>query len=116
SESDMMRLHGASKMTVHRALRELSAEGLVRRVERGGTFVQGSAAPAARKIGLILPTTEGFLEFNLLAGVRDGLDQGDQYLLYATDNDPIAEYEALNRAANEVDGILILPICHPRSS
>lgn len=116
SESELMRDHGASKMTVHRALRELSAEGLVRRVERVGTFVADAAAAPTRKIGLILPTTEGFLEFNMLSGVRDGLASGDQFVLYASDNDPVAEYEALNRAASEVDGILILPTCHPKTS
>jgi len=118
SESDLMREHGASKMTVHRALRELASEGLVRRVERVGTFVipQKAAPAATRKIGLVLPTTEGFLEFNLLGGVRDALDPEDQYVLYATENDPVTEWEALGRAAKEVDGIMILPTCHPKTS
>jgi len=116
SEADLMRAHGASKMTVHRALRELSAEGLVRRVERVGSFVLSPSTPATRKIGLVLPTTQGFLEFNLLAGVREALDEDEQYVLYATENDPVTELEALNRATREVDGMLILPTCHPKTS
>lgn len=116
SEADLMREFGAAKMTVHRALRELAAEKFVRRVERVGTFVLPRQLPATRKIGLVLPTNEGFLEFNMLAGVRDGLDTGDQYVLYPTDNQPIAEADALSRVANEVDGVLILPSGDPGTS
>lgn len=116
SEAEMMRAHGASKMTIHRALRELSAEGIVRRVERVGSFVLPQGSRATRKIGLVLPTTEGFLEFNLLAGVREALDANEQYVLYATENDPVTEANALSRVSKEVDGILILPTCHPKTS
>lgn len=116
SEAMLMRQFGASKMTVHRALRELSTEGLIHRVERVGTFVSPPSAPTTRKIGLVLPTTAGFLEFNLLAGVRDALDVGDQYVLYATNNDPVTEAEALQRATSEVDGILIVPTGHPKNA
>jgi DNA-binding LacI/PurR family transcriptional regulator len=110
-----MKEHGASKMTVHRALRELSAEGVVRRVERVGTFVVGAGSAPSRKIGLVLPTTQGFLEFNILAGIRDGLDARDQYILYATENDPVTEADAIDRAASEVDGILIVPTAHAKN-
>ena len=40
SESELMEHFNASRMTVHRALRELSAEGLLRRVQGAGSFVQ----------------------------------------------------------------------------
>lgn len=116
SEGELMRDHGASKMTVHRALRELASEGLVRRVERVGTFALGVPTSAVRKIGLVLPTSAGSLEFNLLAGVRAALNPGDQYLLYATENDPVAEAEALQRVEKETDGVLILPSGHPRTA
>jgi GntR family histidine utilization transcriptional repressor len=39
SESALMRRHGVSRMTVNRALRELVAEGLIRRVKGSGSFV-----------------------------------------------------------------------------
>lgn len=45
SEFELMDLLSASRMTVHRALRELSAEGLLLRVQGAGSFVQ---APAPR--------------------------------------------------------------------
>lgn len=40
SESELMERFKASRMTVHRALRELSAEGVLRRVQGAGSFVQ----------------------------------------------------------------------------
>ena len=45
SEFDLMERLGASRMTVHRAVRELSAEGALLRVQGAGSFVQ---APARR--------------------------------------------------------------------
>ena len=39
SESELVRLSGASRMTVHRALRELRDDGWLRRVQGQGTFV-----------------------------------------------------------------------------
>lgn len=40
SEFDIMEQMGASRMTVHRALRELSSEGVLLRVQGAGSFVQ----------------------------------------------------------------------------
>ncbi len=40
SEYELMETLGASRMTVHRALREMSAEGLLHRVQGVGTFVR----------------------------------------------------------------------------
>ncbi|MXW92654.1 MAG: histidine utilization repressor [Rhodospirillaceae bacterium] len=39
SENELVRLSGASRMTVHRALRELKDDGWLRRVQGQGTFV-----------------------------------------------------------------------------
>jgi GntR family histidine utilization transcriptional repressor len=40
SEHELMETLGASRMTVHRALREMSADGLLKRVQGVGTFVR----------------------------------------------------------------------------
>jgi GntR family histidine utilization transcriptional repressor len=45
SEHELMATLGASRMTVHRALREMSADGILHRVQGLGTFVR---APAPR--------------------------------------------------------------------
>jgi GntR family transcriptional regulator of arabinose operon len=116
TEAEIIDEMGVSKMTVHRAFRELASEGVVDRVERVGTFVSQTAVPTTKRIGLFLPTTEGFLEVRILSGIRDALDPKREIVLYATDNDPVVEAEMLNRADGEVDGILIFPTCHPRVS
>ncbi len=46
SEFELMETLGASRMTVHRALREMSADGLLLRVQGVGTFVQPRAPRA----------------------------------------------------------------------
>ena len=46
-EAELMRLFGASRMTVHRAISDLAAEGLVRRNRRAGTARQSGRRPAA---------------------------------------------------------------------
>jgi len=116
TEAMLIEQFGASKMTVHRALRELAATGLVRRVERVGTFVADNSTQvvARGKIGLFLPTVDGFLEIKYLAGIREALGTDLQILLYATDNEAVIEMEMLNKAVSEVDGILMLPTGHPR--
>jgi DNA-binding LacI/PurR family transcriptional regulator len=117
TEAQLIQDFGASKMTVHRAVRELANSGLVRRVERVGTFVAESlsGAQAARgKIGLFLPTTEGFLEIKLISGIGEVAGSDRHLVLYGTDNDTVLEAELLEKAAAEVDGILILSTCHPK--
>jgi GntR family histidine utilization transcriptional repressor len=47
SEHDLMETLGASRMTVHRALREMSADGLLRRVQGVGTFVRRESPRSA---------------------------------------------------------------------
>src|ERR1700741_706229 len=39
SENELTRAFGVSRMTAHRALRELTAEGVLRRVRGAGSFV-----------------------------------------------------------------------------
>lgn len=46
SEHELMASLGASRMTIHRALREMTAAGLLRRVQGVGTFI-ATAKPAA---------------------------------------------------------------------
>ncbi|MCB5944689.1 histidine utilization repressor [Acidocella sp. KAb 2-4] len=43
SEFELMETLGASRMTVHRALREMSADGILLRVQGAGTYVQPRA-------------------------------------------------------------------------
>lgn len=114
SEVELIGQFGVSKMTIHRALRELAAEGVIRRVERVGSFVTDPSVPKTRTVGLFLPASDGFLEVKYLSGVQEVLGASCQIVLFGTENDPVLEAECLRQAAGQVDGILILPTCHPR--
>ena len=47
SENELTRALGVSRMTAHRALRELTAEGVLRRVQGAGTFVAAEKPESA---------------------------------------------------------------------
>lgn len=47
SESEFVRQHGVSRMTANRALRELTAEGFLRREQGAGTFVADAPAQSS---------------------------------------------------------------------
>jgi GntR family histidine utilization transcriptional repressor len=47
SEHELMASLGASRMTIHRALREMSAAGILRRVQGVGTFIAATPPPPA---------------------------------------------------------------------
>jgi DNA-binding LacI/PurR family transcriptional regulator len=57
SEAALVKLFGASRITVGRAVRELQAAGLVERRAGSGTYVKapGSSAAAALSFGLLIP-------------------------------------------------------------
>ncbi len=47
SENELTRLFGVSRMTAHRALSELTKEGILRRVQGAGSFVAGAKPESA---------------------------------------------------------------------
>jgi DNA-binding LacI/PurR family transcriptional regulator len=55
SEADLVRLFGASRITVGRAVRDLQAAGLVERRAGSGTFVKRAQKSAALSFGLLIP-------------------------------------------------------------
>jgi len=120
SEAELVVTFGVSKMTINKAIRELASEGLVVPKERVGTFVASLAANAKKtgslRIGLILPAQDGFLEMKYLSGIREAIGPESQLILLGTDNDAVVEAEVLRQTSPDLDGILILPSCHPRIS
>ncbi len=114
SEAEFAKEMGVAKLTIRRAFSKLAADGIVKSVERVGTFVAESGEAKARRVGLFLPAKDGFLEFGFLSGIREALGSGKQILLFGTDNDPVTEWEMIEEASGEVDGILIMPTCHPK--
>jgi GntR family transcriptional regulator, arabinose operon transcriptional repressor len=55
SEADLVRLFGASRITVGRAVRDLQAAGLVERRAGAGTFVKVPPAGGGLSFGLLIP-------------------------------------------------------------
>lgn len=117
SETDLALDMGASKATIHRALKELAADGHLRRVPRVGTFVSPLTPPGSCRFGLVLPTTEGFLEIKYISGIRDVLNPESVLTLQVTDNDPVKEYRILRECSQkQLDALIILPCCHPETT
>lgn len=116
-EAQMAHLLGVSKVTAHRALRELADDGYLRRVPRAGTFVAGTPMARPRRIAMILPSTDGFLEIKHLAGVRQTLAPQDELVLHVTENDAVREYQALLEIRRNLpDAIIALSCCHPQTT
>lgn len=55
SEAELVRRHGASRMTVFRAMRELQAQGIITRRVGSGTFVSQHAGSGSHIFGLLIP-------------------------------------------------------------
>lgn len=55
SEAELVRRHGASRMTVFRAMRELQALGIIRRRVGSGTFVSEHVNSDGHTFGLLIP-------------------------------------------------------------
>jgi len=55
SEAELVRVFGASRITVGRAVRDLQREGLVERRAGSGTFVSSRRASGALSFGLLIP-------------------------------------------------------------
>jgi DNA-binding LacI/PurR family transcriptional regulator len=55
SEATLVRLFGASRITVGRAVRELKEQGLVQRIAGSGTYVRNRAGDGGALFGLLIP-------------------------------------------------------------
>jgi len=93
SEAELMALFGASRMTVHRALAQLAAEGLVRRNRRAGTI----ASPEARgravfeiwDIGAEIAATGGTHSHDILHRAARAANAADAAALTVPEGTPI---------------------------
>jgi GntR family transcriptional regulator, arabinose operon transcriptional repressor len=55
SEAELVRRHGASRMTVFRAMRELQSQGIITRRVGSGTFVSEHVSSGGNIFGLLIP-------------------------------------------------------------
>ncbi|MBO6827034.1 MAG: UTRA domain-containing protein [Sneathiella sp.] len=107
SEHELVATLSMSRMTIHRALRELTQEGILKRVQGLGTFV---AAPKQMATTLSLPNIEEYVtsrgnrysctvqfhqtdpvtpEDALKLGLKEGADIYRSYLIHKENNLPI---------------------------
>ncbi len=107
---------GVSRQTVHRALADLKARGLVVRQRRNGTVVTYAPRGRTGRVALIIDHANDFPQIDLVRGIQAGLPGDQGLLLFDVGGDPATEAERIRRAATDADGILIYPLCDPEST
>jgi DNA-binding LacI/PurR family transcriptional regulator len=107
SEVELATELGVSRQTVHRAMSELHRNGLVSRQRRNGTVVQGSGGRRTGLIALIMDQSTDFPQADLVRGIQSVLGEQYRVSLYDVGDDAERERQALLRAVDEVDGILV---------
>ncbi len=112
TEEEIASIHGVSRVTAHRALRELQTRGLVIRQRRWGTIVAERSNVKTKRIGLIFDVIDpanSFPQPGLLRGIQAGITDEFSVVLCDSQNDPAREAEHLQKASEECDGIVLLP-------
>lgn len=112
TEEEIATLHGVSRVTAHRALRELQTRGLVVRQRRWGTVVAERSQVKTKRIGLIFDVIDpgnSFPQPGLLRGIQAGITDEFSVVLCDSQNDPKREAELLTKMSEECDGIVLLP-------
>ncbi len=120
NEDELCRQYKVSRITVKRAMKELSSQGLVVRRRKIGTFVAGRhtgsrVRPVSRRLRTLV-FIASFLNDELISDVVHGLslasmDHGAHLVVQSSLNDPEKErrlIESLPEMA--VDGAVIIPI------
>jgi len=112
TEEEIAVKHGVSRVTAHRAIRELQTRGLVVRQRRWGTIVADRSQVKTKRIGLIFDFIDpegNFPQPGLLRGIQAGVTDEFSLILGDSQNDPQREAELLTKYSKEVDGIILLP-------
>lgn len=121
SESAIAAEWQVCRMTAHRAMSELTREGLVTRKRRAGTIVSAPAkeipvARAIRHVALLCFHSNDFPQANYVHGFRAGLHEDHHVLLCDTRNDAACEATYLRRLQSEADAICLYATCHPANN
>ncbi len=112
TEEEIAALHGVSRVTAHRAIRELQTRGLVFRQRRWGTIVAERSQVKTKRVGLIFDVIDpgnSFPQPGLLRGIQSGITDEFSVVLCDSQNDPKREAELLAKMDEECDGIVLLP-------
>ena len=115
TEAQLTARWGVSAMTVHRAMRELSREGLVVRQQGRGTTVAPQNSKATGDVALIFHNWSNIFEFEYMRGINTSLAGDYRVAFYDANFDAAREAHLLQRASQETDGIICIPLCHEDS-
>jgi DNA-binding LacI/PurR family transcriptional regulator len=120
SEAMLVKQFGTSRITVGRAMRELSQRGLIERVAGSGSYVRGGVEPAERNhlvFGLLIPDlgeTEIFEP--ICQGIASAPEAGEHAMLWghvkasATTKSQQALQLAEQYVARKVSGVFFAPL------
>ncbi|MFF2483109.1 GntR family transcriptional regulator [Paenibacillus sp. NPDC058071] len=117
SSRDFAESYKSSVNTVEKAIKELCAEGLLRRDKRRGTFIEnGVSFPLGQnRSGLVAASVVGIdnpLWSSALRGIQDVLQLRGYHLLSYSDDRSLDKLESLIKGAvaKRVDGVILSPI------
>ena len=105
TEAEVARDWGVSRMTAHRAMRALQAEGLVERRPRTGTVV--AQRNGLRNVAVLAYDPGQYPQVNYLQGIADALPPDCALRPFDTADSPRREAEALRSLVGRVDGIVL---------
>lgn len=119
SESELLKVFGASRLTVNRALRELQLSGFIERRAGSGSYVSGAALKDGFTFGLLIPglgDTEIFEP--ICRGMAEAHLSEHHVLLWGKSPDDSRSVEQMARdwckqwIARKVSGVFFAPLEH----
>lgn len=122
-ERSMAKQFGLSRMTVRRAIMDLTAEGLLTRTRGKGTFVRGSFAPRERRgrpplLGIVAPFGQADVRNSLfchriLAGIQEASEQAGYSLAFRRVSEPYEAFVANLREDTALKGLILVEMHNP---
>ncbi|WP_068784598.1 GntR family transcriptional regulator [Paenibacillus phocaensis] len=115
NDEDLMNRFQVSGITIRKALTELAAEGVITRIKRKGSFVNGAQAanPSSRLIAFIVSAEDNFdvSYMKIIKGAQQAAAEFNYSLIVEWSNENLAVEQAsiLKMLDRKVDGFLIYP-------
>ena len=108
-----------SRHTAHRAIEELQRQGLVVRQRRWGTVVAEKSAPRKGRVAFLVDNFAQVYNFpsgDLIRGMQDSLGAEMDLVIAECKGDPEIEIRQIRKFQDSVDGLIIYPTTHPKST
>ncbi|MCI1986765.1 MAG: GntR family transcriptional regulator [Lactobacillus sp.] len=114
TESDLMKRFEVSRHTVRKALADLETDGIVYRIQGGGTYVRG-LEPRLPKlaernaVGVMATHLNDYIFPSIIAGIERILSQdATSLVLSSTQNDEMIEAQSITKLSN-INGLIVEP-------